>query len=193
MSDSYGGEAVKRKYDAHRVRAFAVLWLTYGGYYFCRNCYFVAKPAIGESLGFANSQLGAIDLAFMSAYAFGQFVNGPLGDRISVKRIIGLPGETVEIKMGIVYICQEDEALPLEEQAYIAAAPHYTMEKFQVPEDSYFVLGDNRNNSNDSHNRWVVPRESIIGKAWLSIWPPTEWGLAANFPLEEQVASAQEQ
>ena len=59
-----------------------------------------------------------------------------------------------------------------------------------IPPDEYFVLGDNRNNTNDSRNGWMVPTEDIIGKAWLSIWPPDKWGLAANYPPLEQIASA---
>lgn len=109
-----------------------------------------------------------------------------------IKRIIALPGETVEIKMGTVYIYQNGEAFPLEEHSYINDPPDYTLQRYEIPENSYFVLGDNRNNSNDSHNDWVVPREKIIGKAWLLIWPPNNWGLAANYPLEEQIASAHE-
>jgi signal peptidase I len=50
-----------------------------------------------------------------------------------------------------------------------------------VPVGSYFVLGDNRNNSNDSHNGWMVPRQNIVGKGWLSIWPPDDWGLIKNY------------
>jgi sugar phosphate permease len=78
-----------RKYRGHRIRAFAILWFVYGGYYLCRNCYFVAKPAIGAKLAMSNSQLGLIDLAFLSMYALGQFINGPLGDRHNPKLIIG--------------------------------------------------------------------------------------------------------
>ena len=102
-----------------------------------------------------------------------------------IKRIIGLPGESIEIKMGAVYV----NGSRLEEP-YIEAPPIYTLHQQTVPENEYFVLGDNRNNSNDSHNGWTVPRENIIGKAWLSIWPPSLWGLAANYPFQEQVASA---
>lgn len=98
-----------------------------------------------------------------------------------IKRIIGLPGDTVEIKDGVVYINGSQLREP-----YIADSPKYTFQTQKIAQNSYFVLGDNRNNSNDSHNGWVVPRQNIIGKAWLSIWPPTTWGLAPNYPLQEQ-------
>ncbi len=52
------------------------------------------------------------------------------------------------------------------------------------------MLGDNRNNTDDSRNGWTVPAEDIIGKAWISIWPPDLWGMAANYPFPEQVANA---
>ena len=101
-----------------------------------------------------------------------------------IKRIIALPGDTVEIKNGIVYI----NGSPLDEP-YLKEPPTYTLRQQKIPEDNYFVLGDNRNISNDSHNGWTLPRQNIIGKAWLSIWPPSEWGLAPNYPLLEQLAS----
>ena len=101
-----------------------------------------------------------------------------------IKRIIALPGDTVEIKDEVVYV----NDLPLDEP-YIKEPPRYTLSQIRIPDDNYFVLGDNRNNSNDSHNGWLVPRDNIVGKAWLSIWPPDEWGLAPNYPLEEQLAS----
>jgi len=108
--------------------------------------------------------------------------NGQPGDYI--KRIIGLPGDTVEIKKGTVYV----NGSPLDEP-YIKNPPNYTLKEEKIDEDSYFVLGDNRDNSNDSHSGWVVPRQNIVGKAWLSIWPPDKWGLAPNYPLLEQLVS----
>ena len=71
------------------------------------------------------------------------------------------------------------------DEPYIEDLPKYTLPPQEIPENEYFVLGDNRNNSNDSHNGWTVPRKNIIGKAWLSIWPPSKWGPVANYALSE--------
>jgi signal peptidase I len=98
-----------------------------------------------------------------------------------IKRIVASPGNTVEIKMGVVYV----NGSPLDEP-YIKDQPSYTLQAKKVPENEYFVLGDNRNNSNDSHKGWTVPRQNIVGKAWLVIWPPGQWGLVTSYPLAEQ-------
>ena len=55
------------------------------------------------------------------------------------------------------------------------------MASVQIPEGEYFVLGDNRNNSNDSHTGWTVPRDNIIGKAWFVYWPPSKWGVVKHY------------
>ena len=104
-----------------------------------------------------------------------------------IKRVIGLPGDTVEVKNRAVYI--NDTKL---EEPYIVDPPRYTMPKKEVLADSYFVLGDNRNHSNDSHGTQLglVPRDNIIGKAWLSTWPPDYWGTVPDYPLSEQLADA---
>ncbi|NEQ81943.1 MAG: signal peptidase I [Moorea sp. SIO2I5] len=83
-----------------------------------------------------------------------------------ISRIIGLPGENIEVKGGKVYVNNQ----PLEEN-YIEEPPQYTFSPVTVPPDSYFVLGDNRNNSYDSHHWGFVPRENIIGKATKRFWP----------------------
>ena len=92
-----------------------------------------------------------------------------------IKRVIALPNDTVEIKDGIVYV----NGSPLDEP-YIASPPSYSFQR-EVPEDYYFVLGDNRNNSNDSHRGWLLPRDNIVGKAWLSIWPPDKWEVIPTY------------
>jgi len=98
-----------------------------------------------------------------------------------IKRIIGLPGESVEIKEGIVYIYKEyGTVLPLDEP-YVAEPAKQSFKGDTIPENRYFVLGDNRNNSSDSRNGWTLPRQNIIGKAWLSVWPPDRWGLVVNY------------
>jgi signal peptidase I len=102
-----------------------------------------------------------------------------------IKRVIGLPGDTVEIKNGAVYV--NDVKL---NEPYIKEAPTYVMAKVTVPQDDYFVLGDNRNHSNDSHTGWYVLRDEIHGKAWLSSWPPSLWGVVPSYPLDSQVANA---
>lgn len=86
-----------------------------------------------------------------------------------VKRVIGLPGDQVTIRSGEVLV----NNVPLAEN-YIKAPPTYIGE-WVVPDESLFVLGDNRNNSSDSHNWGWVPKENVIGKAVLIYWPPKSW------------------
>lgn len=88
-----------------------------------------------------------------------------------IKRIIGLPGDHVVIKDGKVIV--NDRVL---EEPYIKAAPNYELD-IVVDSNGVFVLGDNRNNSNDSHAWGTVPLENIIGKAVVIYWPPQSWGV----------------
>jgi signal peptidase I len=88
-----------------------------------------------------------------------------------IKRIVGLPGEQIRIEDGNVYV----NGLLLTEP-YLMKDPHYEGD-WVVPENALFVLGDNRNNSSDSHNWGMVPMENVIGEALLVYWPPSEWGL----------------
>ena len=98
-----------------------------------------------------------------------------------IKRVIGLPGETVEIKDGKVFI----DGIPLEEDEYIKEPPDEPMPATEVPENEYFVLGDNRTNSNDSRNNWTVPQDNIIGKAWFTYWPPSRWKVVKHYSYPE--------
>lgn len=94
-----------------------------------------------------------------------------------IKRIIGLPGETVQVLDGEVYIngenLGEDYGREVMEDAGIAAEP------IQLGEDEYFVLGDNRNASSDSRDPsvGVIHRKDIVGRAFIRIWPLTDFGI----------------
>jgi signal peptidase I len=102
-----------------------------------------------------------------------------------IKRIIGLPGDAVEIVDGVVYV--NDVKL---NEPYVKLAFTYSMAKITVPADEYFFLGDNRDISNDSSRGWYMPRKNLVGKAWLISWPPSNWGVAHNYNLNAQVAAA---
>ena len=93
-------------------------------------------------------------------------IQGYAKDQAFIKRIIGQPGQKVRIANGKVYI----DGQPLAED-YIAEPPNYRWGPAIVPEDKVFVMGDNRNNSNDSHIWGFLPKENIIGRAIFRFWP----------------------
>lgn len=97
-------------------------------------------------------------------------------NREFIKRIIGLPDETVEVRGGRVFV--NGAAI---EEPYIAQPSVYSMEPRKVGENEYFVLGDNRNNSSDSHNWGTVAISAIDGKAWVTYWPPKDWGVVPHY------------
>jgi signal peptidase I len=89
-----------------------------------------------------------------------------------IKRVIGLPGDVVEIKGGSVYVNGHRLTEPYLDQDTTGA-----LSSTLVPEEHVFVLGDNRRSSNDSRYFGTVPFESILGRAWMTYWPPAEIGL----------------
>lgn len=100
-----------------------------------------------------------------------QYPDNPVDDYI--KRVIGIPGDTVEIQDGHVIVNGQVIAEP-----YLSTDVTETQRgKWVVPSDSYFVMGDNRPHSSDSRSWGMLSREFIIGKAWVSYWPPKLWGL----------------
>ena len=112
------------------------------------NLFFFRPPARGDIIVF-------------------QFHSDPTRD--FVKRVIGLPGETIRIKWGEVFI----NGVPLKEP-YIQEKDDRTISPFLIPEDGYFVLGDNRDGSSDSRDWGAVPLENIVGAAWIRYWPVPE-------------------
>jgi signal peptidase I len=90
-----------------------------------------------------------------------------------IKRVIGLPGETVEIKAGSVWV--DGKAL---DESY-AAGPTVPDNRWQLGTDQLFVMGDNRQLSLDSRSFGPISLRNVVGRAWIIYWPPKEWG-----PLE---------
>lgn len=83
-----------------------------------------------------------------------------------IKRLIALPGDTVEVKNGKLYVNDQPQDEP-----YLAEEIQYTMKKMEVPSDKIFVLGDNRNRSFDSHEWGFAELSSVKGKAFITYWP----------------------
>lgn len=94
--------------------------------------------------------------------------------RLFIKRVIGLPGETVEIKDGKVYI--NDSSTPLDD-SFIPEKMTGNYGPYKVPENCYFMLGDNRNNSNDSRfwKNKFVRFDQLVGKAVVRYYPSIKW------------------
>lgn len=112
--------------------------------------YMVKSPSRGDIIVFQATQAGSPGKDF-------------------IKRVIGLPGETVAVHNDSVYINGRRLNEP-----YIKTEPLYTYPPTKVPANEYFVLGDNRNNSEDSHLWGDLDRRYIIGKAWVSYWPVSD-------------------
>jgi signal peptidase I len=91
-----------------------------------------------------------------------------------IKRLIGLPGDTVEIKSGNIYIDGKALSDPVFNQRYYYNRGDFGQEgkSLVVPPDSYFVLGDNSGSSKDSRYWGFVPKDNILGEALIIYWPP---------------------
>jgi signal peptidase I len=98
-----------------------------------------------------------------------------------IKRVIGLPGDEVQVKSGQLYVNGQ-----LLNEIYINVKMDYTG-SWHVPAGQLFVLGDNRNNSSDSHDWGTVPMDYVVGKAILVYWPPLDWGLVGHVSLATAV------
>lgn len=123
-----------------------------------KAAYFVRQPQRGEVIVFHSPRDPQTDL---------------------IKRVIAVPGDTIEIKKGTVFVNSVALAEP-----YISEPPKYDVAHQQIIDGHFFVLGDNRNNSSDSHGGWTVPRQYIVGKAWVTYWPPQEWKTVKHYALD---------
>lgn len=115
--------------------------------------------------------------------------NGSQHSYFALDRVIGLPGETVQIKDGLVYIdgkeLEEKLDFPLMENGGLA------LEEITLDNDEYFVLGDNRNECEDSRNATVgnIKRSAIVGKAWMRLNSFTFVSMINNFETQESSSS----
>ena len=91
-----------------------------------------------------------------------------------IKRVIGLPGETIEVSNGTVFV----DGQPLDE-SYVTPS-NVTYPQRQLGEDEYFVLGDNRGNSSDSRSFGPIHVSNIVGRAWIVYWPPADWAIVPH-------------
>ena len=97
-------------------------------------------------------------------------------DKYMIKRIIGIPGDHIEYKNNTLYINGK-----VYEEKFIdknnIKTEDFVLEYKTIPNDMYFMLGDNREDSQDSRNFGLVSKDDIIGKSWIQIWPINEFGL----------------
>ncbi|MEP7292166.1 MAG: signal peptidase I [Chloroflexota bacterium] len=108
--------------------------------------------------------------------------DGTPNEPLLIKRLIGLPGETVEMRGGLVYIngTALDESYTKEE-----CRSNCADRTWALGANEYFFMGDNRNNSRDSRVFGPVTRNRIIGEAVVRYWPPPDWGLVTHYRFPE--------
>ena len=156
---------------------------------------FQPHEVIGKSMdGLDNFHNGQYILTDKLTYRFREPQRGeviifkyPLDKNYDyIKRIIGLPGEEIQLRNNKIYIYNDEnpDGLPLNENGYIASniptsgrAFLSDEQRITIPKDSYFVLGDNRTQSSDSRTWGFISRNDIVGRSLFRYWPPNEIGM----------------
>ncbi len=140
----------------------------------------VARVRVENISMLPTLQPGEFVLVNKMAYQFGDFDRGDIvvfhysEQEDYIKRVIGLPGDQIEINNGDVRVNDRLLAEP-----YISAAPQYNG-SWEVPPDNLFVLGDNRNQSSDSHRWGFINEESVVGEAMVVYWPLDEFQILSQ-------------
>lgn len=144
---------------------------------------FIAQPFIVSGASMENTfHTGEYLIVDQVTYHFNQPTRGEViifryprdPSKFFIKRIIGLPGDTVNIEDGVVRI--KNEATPegfILDESYLEEMPEAAPLTETLGEREYFVMGDNRDESSDSRSWGVLQEDRIIGRAWLRLFPPT--------------------
>jgi len=142
-----------------------------------RLAYRIGEPDRGEIVVFSDEAGAQRNNANPLAGGLRSLAAGlglaPPSEQDYIKRVIGLPGETIEITDGVVYVDGEplDEA-PTDEGGYLSTRDGSFMPAQRIPDDEYFVMGDNRPRSSDSRSLLgTIRRDQMIGRAFVLVWP----------------------
>ena len=145
----------------------------------------IVKESSMESTLYENNYLFVNKLAYLTADHpdYGDIIvfkshiqrDDGKGDKLLIKRVIGVENDVIDIHDGVVYRTGTALDEPYTKEGYTEG----DISDYKVPADQVFVMGDNRNNSSDSRTDMVgnIKRENIIGKAWLRIWPVSDFGV----------------
>ena len=163
----------KKKSTAREILEWgAVILCAVAAALIIRSLVFEPVRVIGSSMA-ETLHDGEIMLVTKYEYLLGDpkrfdivICNYPNRSENFVKRVVGLPGDTVLVKNGTLYVNGEAQ-----EEGYITHAPNYAMDPYVVPEGEYFVLGDNRSNSNASHILGSITRSQIKGHVRSVFFP----------------------